>query len=317
MIRNTLLTIAGLITFNCYSQCPPTFSNITRDSCIQYTSPSGNYVWSSSGIYEDTLFGANSNGCDSIITINLNINPLPFTDGGWNVTMCEGDPFTLSGSGASSYVWNNGVIDGIAFIPPTGSSTYTVTGTDINGCESSDDVTINVIPVPIMSFISDTVSGCEPLIVNFTPNDVLNPLPLGNCTWELGDGTVLTGCGIVTHTYLLGYYSVTLEVTNVGGCTSSVTYPDYIFVDECLSVNELIEDKFDLYPNPTRNEIRLTKVPPNSEIYVVNIHGEKNNYLGSSVESEFIIDTRNIDSGIYIVIVKSKNYLYYRRFTKI
>ncbi len=49
-------------------------SAITATVCVAYTSPSGNYTWTQSGIYYDLL--TNSNGCDSIIKINLTVIPV-------------------------------------------------------------------------------------------------------------------------------------------------------------------------------------------------------------------------------------------------
>lgn len=49
------------------------YSEIEVSDCDNYTSPSGNYTWNQSGVYFDTL--TNTNGCDSIISIILNINP--------------------------------------------------------------------------------------------------------------------------------------------------------------------------------------------------------------------------------------------------
>lgn len=46
-----------------------------------YTSPSGNYTWTESGDYIDTLVGASANGCDSIIEIELYIHDVLFVDG--------------------------------------------------------------------------------------------------------------------------------------------------------------------------------------------------------------------------------------------
>lgn len=46
-----------------------TSSTITPIACDTYTSPSGNYILTSSGFYTDTI--ANAVGCDSVIVINL------------------------------------------------------------------------------------------------------------------------------------------------------------------------------------------------------------------------------------------------------
>lgn len=50
----------------------PTSSTLSATSCGSYTSPSGNYTWTTSGMYMDTL--PNAEGCDSVITVNLTIN---------------------------------------------------------------------------------------------------------------------------------------------------------------------------------------------------------------------------------------------------
>lgn len=49
------------------------YDTINVTSTNSYNSPSGNYIWNTSGIYNDTI--PNSNGCDSIITVDLTINP--------------------------------------------------------------------------------------------------------------------------------------------------------------------------------------------------------------------------------------------------
>lgn len=47
------------------------YQSITQNSCSDYRSPSGKYLWKRSGIYKDTLRSVS--GCDSVITINLAI----------------------------------------------------------------------------------------------------------------------------------------------------------------------------------------------------------------------------------------------------
>lgn len=77
----------------------------------------------------------------------ISINALPSVNAGVDQTICAGNSVTLSGSGATSYTWNNGVTNAISFSPST-TTTYTVTGVGANGCSNSDQVVVNVATTP-------------------------------------------------------------------------------------------------------------------------------------------------------------------------
>jgi len=84
------------------------------------------------------------NGCTSSAQTTVTVNPLPtVTANATATTVCTGDSVTLTGGGASTYMWDNGVTDGVPFVP-TATTTYTVTGTDANGCENTAQITITV-----------------------------------------------------------------------------------------------------------------------------------------------------------------------------
>ena len=51
-----------------------TYGTISPIACNSYKSPSGNYTYTASGTYYDTLFSLNKAGCDSFITINLKMS---------------------------------------------------------------------------------------------------------------------------------------------------------------------------------------------------------------------------------------------------
>lgn len=74
---------------------------------------------------------------------NLVIHSLPTVNAGADQLICSGESTTLSGSGALSYVWDNGVTDGVPFTP-VANNTYTVIGTDANGCSNTDQVSVLV-----------------------------------------------------------------------------------------------------------------------------------------------------------------------------
>ena len=61
---------------------------------------------------------------------------------------------TLSGSGAATYAWDNGITDNTAFTPTT-TTTYTVTGTDANGCAATGAVLVTVSPSPTVDLGTD------------------------------------------------------------------------------------------------------------------------------------------------------------------
>lgn len=50
----------------------PTQSDLSINACNSFVSPSGKHVWTSNGIYKDTI--PNSVGCDSLITLHLNLD---------------------------------------------------------------------------------------------------------------------------------------------------------------------------------------------------------------------------------------------------
>jgi gliding motility-associated-like protein len=174
-----------------------------------------------------TVTGTNASGCTGTDQVIVTIDPIPSVSAGADFTICAGSPATLTGSGASSYSWNNGVLNGVTFFP-NATTTYTVTGTSAAGCTNTDQVTISIEALPVVSFSPDVTIGCSPLTVNFTNNSTGS----NNCTWTMSDGTVLTGCSTVSNTFeAAGCYDITLTVSSLNNCISSLTSNDLICVE--------------------------------------------------------------------------------------
>lgn len=111
---------------------------------------------------------ATNNGCVSAaVTFNINVLSLPTVSGGSDRTICEGSSITMNGVGsATSYTWDNGITNGVAFTPAAGSYIYTVTGTGANTCTASDQVSVLVNPAPVVSAGPDQVvcSGSQTVL---------------------------------------------------------------------------------------------------------------------------------------------------------
>ena len=107
-----------------------------------------------------TVTGTDANNCVNTDQVDVTVNPLPTVDAGSDQTVCDGTQVTLSGSGAVSYTWDNGVTDGLAFTPALGTTTYTVTGTDANNCSNTDQVDVTVNPLPAVDAGADQ-SVCD------------------------------------------------------------------------------------------------------------------------------------------------------------
>ncbi|MGG5488407.1 HYR domain-containing protein, partial [Gaetbulibacter sp. PBL-D1] len=91
-------------------------------------------------------------------SLTMVINPIPSVTGlangsATNITICEGDSLTLTGNGATTYTWSNGIPNGVPFTPSVGTHTYTVTGSS-NGCSNMDSITVTVNPNASITLLS-------------------------------------------------------------------------------------------------------------------------------------------------------------------
>ncbi len=127
--------------------------------------------------------------------------------------LCLGETAVLnaesSGSpGILTYAWSGGAgIAQTALVSPSTTTLYTVTVTNTNGCEATDQIEVTVNNLPVASATNDGPIRCA------LSNVTMTALPAGlSYQWE-GGGTGQTK--VVSST---GSYSVT--VTDANGCTA-------------------------------------------------------------------------------------------------
>lgn len=144
-------------------------------------------------------------------TFNLTINALPTvivntSDG----TICNGESTTLTASGASTYVWNDGNTDNPRTVSPTTTTTFTATGTDSNGCSSSGGTTITVNALPTVE-ITGTLTYCVGSTTTLTAT-----AGLSSYLWS-------TGATTQAINVTAGSYTVTGTDSNGCSATSSAS----------------------------------------------------------------------------------------------
>ncbi len=158
------------------------------------------------------------NGCQNTATTTVTINPLPNITTGPDVAICSGSSTTLSASGGVSYVWTPGT--GLSctncqnpVASPAITTTYTVTGTDANGCQNTATTTVTVNSLPTVSAGND-VSICAGGSTN------LNAMGAVNYQWAPATGLSATNIANPVASPLV---TTTFTVTGIdaNGCQNT------------------------------------------------------------------------------------------------
>ena len=199
--------------------------------CSNETYDFNGRILSTSGAYTDTL--QTINGCDSIVTLNLTINPVANTN--LSVAICEGTTYTENGFNASE------------------AGTYTQNLQTVNGCDSVVTLTLTVNPVASTTLSAaicegttytengfnvseagtytqnlQTVNGCDSIV---TLTLSINPAESTNLAVAICEGTTYTENGF--NASEAGTYTRNLQTIN--GCDSVVTLT--LTVDPVASTN--------------------------------------------------------------------------------
>jgi hypothetical protein len=144
-----------------------------------------------------SLVGTDANGCTGTATVDVTVNPNPvITASASPATICEGLSSVLTGSGAAIYAWNPGALVGMPSVTPLVTTTYTVTGTDGNGCTGTTDVTVTVNPAPIVSATATPATTCNLTVV--TP--VATGAPTINWTGGVTNNVPFVATSTTTYT---------------------------------------------------------------------------------------------------------------------
>ena len=176
-----------------------------------------------------------TDNCGNQILVTQEITILavyPPIDAGPDAIVCVGDWMTLNANNpwGMPISWDNSIIDGFPWIPGS-TITYTVTADNL-GCLSTDDVIVTMENLPNVSFNADLFGGCAPIEINFNSTSTTSS-SFVDCDWTVNGSPITGDCNGASYNFESeGLYDIGLTVTSINGCTNSVIYDDYIFVED-------------------------------------------------------------------------------------
>ena len=207
--------------------------SVSNGILINSSGTSVNVEWQTAGMGSVTVTEINSTGCDSTISIPVNIIDQPVPNITGNNTVCLFTSSVYTTNYDSSYLYNWTVVGGnivsqnnnVVEVYWSGQGTGSITANIINQtmCDSSITLTVIIMnkPAPVIFGPNSSCSSVlnEYHVEGIQTNDVIN--------WNINGGIILgsvNGDSINVIWETQGVGELTVNVVNPSGCDSIVTY---------------------------------------------------------------------------------------------
>lgn len=208
--------------------CPGFNATLNGSGGVQYLWTPGNMTTASITLSPATttdyvLQVTDANGCTNTDQARIVVNPVPVANAGTDQDICLGTATSLVASGGTDYLWSPGNVNTAVYtISPAVTTTYDVLVTNTYGCQASDQVTVNVHPIPVAAF-SDDGPVCQLNTVSFTDNSNVSAGSITSWDWDLGNNVTSSVQNPSLQYNLEGNYTVNLIVTTNAGCRDTIT----------------------------------------------------------------------------------------------
>jgi hypothetical protein len=135
---------------------PPIFTACAGTATNLVASGASNYLWTGGGpgnsfnftVGTNTIIsvtGTGVNGCAGSASASIMALPLPVILLSPNAaTICNGQEISVTASGASTYIWNEGTNGPVLTASPTVKTSYTVAGTSDDNCPNTAVLVVNI-----------------------------------------------------------------------------------------------------------------------------------------------------------------------------
>ena len=248
---STTSLMSGLDAFSNFNSTNLYLSNTTSGTSINYLIPSntnliilkfivlGSCIEITSNDFYTTTALINGDVSSSIF-INGE-NNFELTASASSSAICIGDSVTLFGSGATTYTWSNGVTNGLAF-NPVETTSYSLIGSDSNGCQDTTSIIISVFPLP------DVTANSSASVVCLGQSVTLSGSGAASYSWSNSIVNAESFVPTMTTTYFV-------TGTDLNNCsnTDSIT----ITIDLCNGISDINENLFLVYPNPSDDFVTI------------------------------------------------------------
>lgn len=245
---NTATSIVSVIAAPALSISGSTNTICSGNSIILTASGSTTYTWSTGPISPsinvaptiNTTYTASSTGTNGCVgmamtTISVNATPTLVINSG---SICSGSSFTIAPSGALSYTYSGGS----SIVNPTANTTYTVIGSNANGCVSAPSLcNVTVNPLPLVSIISSNTS-----FICVGQSVILTATGANSYLWNNSSTTT----SIIVSPSITTSYTVT--GTNAAGCSADAILSQSVAT--CTEINSIANQEIKsvtVYPNPS------------------------------------------------------------------
>ncbi len=215
VVSNTVVVNAATTT---PTICPAGSATLTAAGATNYTwtpsatltSGTGSTVTATPTANQTyTVLGATGTCTNSTqIVITFTTNPVVTISA--ITPICNGETISLTANGGATYSWLppanlNTTTGSVVNANPSTTITYSVTGSSLLGCKNSATIDVNVIPIPIITVTSSSMTICEGASTTFnasgsaTGSYTWSALPAG--TMSSINGTPITVSPTVNTTY--------------------------------------------------------------------------------------------------------------------
>jgi hypothetical protein len=243
--------------------------------------------------------------CATSDTVYVNAYDAPAAPAvGGELFFCKNVPSPLWSSYVGGNLWTTTDPSDTIYIVDPG--TYGVTYTDIHGCSSYSEVSVQQYPEPQIP----AISGEPNAIYNSTYSYAVASLPDYTYNWIVTGGTIVSGQGtnvieVIWDQFITGTGEIQMTWANAYGCESTQFYA--VSVD--VSVQEIFASNLKIYPNPTRDllNIQWDFMNENTFLTVFDNTGKLLSTQKLNNQTLQMLDLSGYENGVYQLRLSNEN----------